>query len=208
MKASTKKKAEDSTSINTLVNEIVKEQQKIVRLEGDVVASHIRIGNRLAELRPLAKKTWGRQLKAIGISPRVASRYLKIAENWPAEIGLIESDLLPRLPSDLLKLEWLCRLPKAKLGSLLGKVDCKRSTRPQVIAAVREALGEEPPAKDEHDVEKFVQRFIDRLMKTVDGLGETFPEAEQQDRVRELLGAGLVRVQDALKAGRGAANGP
>jgi len=206
MKARTKRNAQDSASINMLVDEIVKEQRKIDRLEGDVVASHIRIGHRLAELRPLAKKTWGKQLKAVGISPRVASRYLKIAEHWPAEIGLTESDLLPRLPTDLLKLEWLCRVPQAELADLLGKLDCKKATRPQVVAAVREVLGEDPPAKDEHDVEGFVGRFIARVMRTVDGLHEKFPDTEQQDRARKLLAAGLGRIQDALKAGRPVTN--
>jgi len=94
----------ESASITKLLDKILKEQQKIDRHEGDVVASHIRLGHHLADLRALAKRTWAKQLKAIGLSPRVARRYLKIAQHWPNEIGLNESDLLPRLPPDLLEL--------------------------------------------------------------------------------------------------------
>jgi hypothetical protein len=201
MKRKTKNDTEDSAGIKTLVNEIVKEHQKIDRYEGDVVASHIRIGGRLTKLRLLAKKTWAKQLNALKISPRVANRYLTIARSWPNEIGLSESDLLPRLPADLLKLEWLCRVPQAQLGDLLDKLDCKKATRSQVIAAVREALGEDPPTRAEPDVEEFVDRFIARLVKTVERLHETFPQTERQDRARELLVARLPKVRDALTAG-------
>ena len=199
-------KTKEAAGIRTLVGKIRKEQQKIDRYEGDIVVAHVRIALHLAKLRILASRSWGTQLTAIGISPRVASRYLKIAENWPEEIGLSESDLLPRLPPDLLKLEWLCRVPLAQLGDLLGALDCKQATRPQVIAAVREALGEDPPAKDEHDVVKFVQGLLDRVAKTVDRLYETFPKAEEQDHARELLVAGFCQVQEALRSPRNAAN--
>ena len=196
----TKKNVEDLANITRLLDEIRREQQKIDRYEGNIVASHIRLGHHLAELRALAKRTWAKQLKTIGISPRVASRYLKIAQHWPDQIGLNESDLLPRLPTDLLKLEWLCRVPQAQLSDLLTKLDCKRATRSQVIAAVREALGEDPPNEDESDVEKFVERLIQKLMNAVARLDDKFHEREQQDRARELLVAGLRQVQDTLKA--------
>ena len=80
MKEKTKTNAEDLASIKKLVNEIFKEQQKIDRCEGDIVAAHIRLARHLAELRIMAKKNWGTQLKTIELSPRVASRYLKIAQ--------------------------------------------------------------------------------------------------------------------------------
>jgi hypothetical protein len=75
MKRKTKIETEDSDGIKKLVGEILEEQQKIDRYEGDVVASHIRLRNHLAGLRALTKRTWAKQLKAIGLGPRVASRY-------------------------------------------------------------------------------------------------------------------------------------
>jgi hypothetical protein len=79
MKKTIKPENGDSAGITKLVNEIVKERQKIDRCEGDLVAAHIRIAHHLADLRHLAKKDWGKQLKAIGMHPRVAGRYLKIS---------------------------------------------------------------------------------------------------------------------------------
>lgn len=200
MSTKTDRVDKDVDGIRKLVQAIVKEQQKIDRHEGDVVACHIRIGARLAALRSLAKKTWGKQLKTLEISPRVASRYLKIARNWTDEIGLTESDLMTRLPTDLLKLEWLCRVPVSEMAGLLDTLNCKKATRSQVIAAVREILGEDPPTATD-DVETFVQRLIHRLTGTVERLGDKFPEPEQQKRACELLAVGLLQVQDALQAG-------
>ena len=200
MKKTIKTESDDSAGIKKLVNEIVKERHKIDRCEGDVVAAQVRIARHLADLRQLAKKDWAKQLKAIGMHPRVAGRYLKISQHWQDEIGLRESDFLVRLPPDLLKLEWLCRVTPVQLGALLDDLDCKKATRPQVIAAVREALGEDPPAKAEDDVEKFVQRFIGRLVKMIDQLNENFPEAEQQKQARDFLATSLQQVLDSIQS--------
>ena len=127
MKNTIKAESGDSAGIKKLVNEIVKERQKIDRCEGDVVAAYVRIARHLAELRQLANKDWGKQLKAIGMHPRVAGRYLKISQHWHDEIGLRESDLLARLPPDLLKLEWLCRVPQVQLGDLAGRARLQES---------------------------------------------------------------------------------
>ena len=193
-----KTSSEDQPRINKLVNVIKMEQQRIDRHEGNVVACQIRVGRQLAELRSLAKRTWVKQLGVVGMSPRVASRYMKIAGHWPDEIGLNESDLLPRLPPDLLKLEWLCRVPLEQLGNLLAKLDCKKATRAQVIAAVREALGEDVPMRPDPNAEEFVERLIAKLLNSVERLGDTFHQPEQQDRVRGLLAARLREVQQTL----------
>ena len=109
----------------------------------------------------------------------------------------------PACPLDLLKLEWLCRVPLAELGALLEKLDCKKATRPQVVAAVREALGEVPPDKDEHNAEQFAQRFLRRTFRMVGRLREMFPDREEENRVRELLRAGLIGGQEALEVRSG-----
>ncbi len=192
---------DEAATVNQLLDAIRAEQRSIDRHEGDVIVCQIRLAARMAELRQSAKRTWGKQLKTLGMSPRVGSRYLKIAQNWSNEIGLKESDLLPRLPTDLLKLEWLCRVPLRQLRKLLNELDCKKTSRSQVIAAVREALGEDPPSKPGDEVEQFVQRFIKRIARTVGQLGDKFPEVEDQSRARELLAAGLLQVQDALQSG-------
>ena len=180
MNERTKTHEEDSAGINKVLDKILKEKQKIDRREGDIVTSLIRIGHHLAELRAATKRTWAERLKSLGINPRVAARYLKLAEYWPIEIGLNESDLLTRLPVNLLKLKWLCRLPVERLGELLDQLDCKKATRSEVIAAVRAMLGETPPVPSEASVAKFVDRCIRRLATAVDRLQEKFPAADEQ----------------------------
>lgn len=190
--------ATSSARMTELLDKIAAEQQKIDRQDGDVVACYVSMGQCLAELRPLAKRNWARQLKLLGIAPRVASRRMKLAQRWPDGIGHEESELLPRLPSDLLKLEWLCRLDHPQLSELLTHFDAKRATRPQVIAQVREALGEAPPAKPDLDVEQVVQHFIDRMLSTAERLSDKYIEPSQRDHARHLLVAGLCRIQEAL----------
>jgi len=198
MKTKSTPDKEDAVAIKKLVTEIAKEQQKLDRYEGDAIACQIRIAARLAKLREQAKRTWGKQLNDLGISPRVASRYLKIAQHWPDEIGLSESDLLRRLPPDLLKLEWLCRVPLAGLPTLLDKLDCKKAARSEVIVAVREALGEDSPAP-QPEAEEFVNRLVQRLKNSIAQLGEKFPNRHQQELARTLLATGLRDIQQALE---------
>jgi hypothetical protein len=199
MNEHSKTQDEDSAGISKVLDKILKEKQKIDRREGDIVLSHVRIAHYLAELRAAVKCTWGQRLKALGIHPRVAARYLKIAAHWPTEIGLSESDLLARLPVDLLKLEWLCRVPVEHLGKLLDQLDCKKATRTEVIAAVREALGEVPP-KTEPNVTKFVDRCLRQLVTAIARLPEAFPTADEQAQAQELLENGLRQVLESFQS--------
>jgi len=190
---------DDNPAIGTLLEKISNEQKKIDSHEGNVVVSLFGIGRHLAKLRPLARKTWKLQLDAIGMSPRVANRYVKLGES---EIGLNESDLLKRLPSDLMKLEWLCRLSVVQLSGLLDSLDCKKATRSEVIAAVREVLGESKPVKTP-DIEKEIKGLINRLIDTVESLEESEPEV--QNRVRKSLKANLNLLEKKISEGESVA---
>src|SRR5262249_40677738 len=72
---------ECSAEVVALLKKIAAEQKTVDGQEANAVAAVLRISLHLAELRPLAKKTWAKQLGAIGMCPRVASRYLKIAKS-------------------------------------------------------------------------------------------------------------------------------
>jgi hypothetical protein len=189
-----------SADVKSLLGEIGKERENIDRSEGDVVASHVRIAHHLAKLRDLVKGHWERQIEELGFSPRVARRYLRIARDWPDENGLRESDFLKRLPADLLKLEWLCRLSMEQLKGLLKTLDCKKARRTEIIAAVHEALGNVPAAKAEPDLEEWVRRLLRRLSHAVEQLGEEFPASQDRARARELVEHGLHQVLQPLAA--------
>ena len=46
-----------------------------------------------------------------------------------------------KLPTDLTKLEWLCKLPKKGLEKVLEELDCKQAKRSEVVEIVRQVLG-------------------------------------------------------------------
>jgi hypothetical protein len=192
---------ECSAEVVALLEKIVAEQKTVDGQEANAVAAVLRISLHLAELRPLAKKTWAQQLGAIGMCTRVASRYLKIAKSGLAAIGLRESDLTRRLPLDVMRLSWICRVPEPQLPGLLDKIDLKKASRDQVIDAVRKELGVDPPAKarDGH-LDAKIQRALGRLVKAAQEISDQFPRPEDQSRARELLAAGLQQVLNVFEA--------
>jgi hypothetical protein len=183
--------------IPIILNGIRAEQARIDNNEGDVVASMIRIGRHLGELRKLARRDWGKRLKEVQINPRVASRYTNIAKSCLGEIGLNESDSLPRLPPDLLKLEWLCKLDREHLESLLDKLDCKKAARRDVIAAVKEILGI-PDSERGVDPEKLIKRGFQRMVKAVGQLMDDEPDPTGLQRLGGLIDTGVQQLRDAL----------
>jgi hypothetical protein len=96
-------------SLTALFEEIRAQQQKVDAQEGDVVAALFRIGALLVQLKAKAQRTWTARVKDLGYHPRIARRLQKLGSSPLAENGLTESALLQRLPTDLMKLEWLCR---------------------------------------------------------------------------------------------------
>jgi hypothetical protein len=193
-----------TNGVGALLDQITQEQKKIDQHNGDVVASVIRIAQYLTELRPLVKKTWASQLATVGVSTRVASRYLKLGNSWLGQVGLSDPDLLRRLPDDLTKLEWLCRVPQPQLPRLLDELDCRKAPRPQVIAAVRKELGESKLVRaDAGDVEQLIKRRLDQLVHTIELASGKSPQPEAQARLLKLLAlkllaAGFDLVERAL----------
>src|SRR4051812_18437393 len=101
---------------NGQILERVKENEKKAKSnEGASISNVIEMGRLFRELKAKAPRVWGRKLKQLGYHERVASRYLKIGESWPTPDQTPGSDLLAKLPSDVQKLEWLCRLPVDEL---------------------------------------------------------------------------------------------
>ena len=192
---------DNSLAITETLTAIATEKEKLAKSEGSVIVAIIQIGLQVLTLRSLASRNWAKWLQtpAINMSRRVASRYLKIAAGWSAEMGLLESHL-DRLPTDLLKLEWLCRVPIGQLPDLLDGLNCKQATRKQVIAAVREALDEPSPTTAPLDVDRAVGRFLERLAGKVARLLDRFLQTDQQDRARALLAAGFSYARQGLEA--------
>ena len=187
----------DTPGVDDVVNQIKNAKKKLDKGEGNFLARLICIGLLLAQLRGLAKRIWNKLVVNLGFNARVALRYLKLAESPLAEIGLNESDLLARLPSDLLKLEWICRLDAAQLDELLTRMDPKKESRPKVIAAVKEITGKtEEPAKP--DLAGALGRASDRVVKLAEQLRSDAQTEPDKDRVEKLLSDRLRQMEEAL----------
>jgi hypothetical protein len=191
-------------SLTALLQEIRAEQHKVDAQEGDVVAALFRIGALLVRLKQQAQRAWTAQVKDLGYHPRVARRLQKLGSSPLAENGLAESALLQRLPTDLMKLEWLCRLKPKPLSKVLAAVDCKAGSRKAVIDAAKTTLNIPKRPRPRANVRGLLQafnRFVGRVQSAVAecGDGEDGQELRRQlgtgladgfDKLREILGAG------------------
>jgi len=114
------------------------EQDRIAENEALAAASRIRIGIHLWGIRA-ANGDWTETLNRLGYDPRAAARYIQVGQAWgPA--GIQRSDVVNRLPNNLVKLLWLCRIPLHELGAFLEANDCRALGQSKVIALVKAHL--------------------------------------------------------------------
>jgi hypothetical protein len=165
--------------------------------QGKTFGSILNIGKHLGELRPLAKGDWARQLKALGMSPRVASRHMRISESSLKEIGLNESEIATRMPTDVMKLEWLAKLTLEQVTKLAADLNLKQASRAEVEDAVRELLGQ-PAAKPRKstDPPARIDRHFDGVVKLI---AKHLAEGGSPADLEDVVSSGLHKVNDALE---------
>jgi hypothetical protein len=88
-KASADDSADNAATIKRLLEQIRVMHLEIERDDGRVLRKKVAVGKKLRELRKLIKSDWQKGLKSIGMSPRSASRYMRIAD----KLGHIVADL-------------------------------------------------------------------------------------------------------------------
>lgn len=159
--------------VDRLLAQIQEREKKIREIEGQAVVLILEQARDLTRLRSKARKNWAKYLKNISFDPRVASRYLMIAKHWSNANQTPESDSLAKLPSDLLKLEWLCRLKKPVLKGLAAEMDLCQTDRGAVIRKVKDLLGEtvEPKKITVKAIMKSWGTFRETLLTNLSELG-------------------------------------
>ena len=138
-------------TVPTLIEQIRVESEKMANSEGAAVLHAIELAKLYGVLRgSVTGRRWEKSLAELGISPRVAARYLKISESWWGT-RTPGSEILALLPCDLHKLEWICRLGESELPVFVKALQCKDVSRGEVITAVQKLLGEQPgsPPRDD-----------------------------------------------------------
>jgi hypothetical protein len=181
--------------VTALVGQIREEQQGIDRNDASTVVNQIRIGSLLIRLKAESGWTWTRTVREIGYHPRAASRLLRLGTSWLAGLGTAGSEFLHRLPTDLQKLDWLCRLTRTQLEQLLTELDCKHAGRAAVAAAVKHILNPGAEAPRTEDLPRAVGRVFKRVVSAIRRWHGEADTDSRRHELRGLLAAGLRQAQ-------------
>jgi hypothetical protein len=189
-------------SLAELIEQVRSEQSKIGQDEGRTVSCLARIGALLNEIQIVAGRTWTKLVAELGYHPRAATRYQRLGASWIARIGTTGSEFLNHLPSDIQKLDWLCRLTPEQLRVLLQNVDLKNSTRNAVKGAVKAVLGipsDAPTTRgDIARILKLVDRFSSQMIKALECLDVSALDNQARQRIQALLEGCLKNLHVAL----------
>ena len=159
----------------------------------------VRIGVLLTELQSAAGRTWTKQVQKLGYHQRTASRLQMIGSNWHHQIGTLGSAIMQHLPNDAQKLEWLCRLRRDQLGELLSKIDCKKASRGEVAAAVKDALGEKTTTQaSRSNTPKVIDRLLARIVTAIGDWQQTDYDLETSDQLSSVIVRGIEQLQQTL----------
>jgi hypothetical protein len=193
--------AEMAQIVQQILAKLKEMLEELDRRESEAAHLALEMGRQLQRLKRKARGRWLEYLKTINFNERLARRYLKVAEEWPTDRAP-GSDLLDRMPGDLHKLEWLCRLPLEQLAAACKTHDFRKADRGQVIALVKKLLGkEEPPKQVTPDlIHKKWVNWQDRLLGDLAELGAEERQRAIQDLEGTLEGfrASLHEVDDDL----------
>jgi len=189
--------------VTGLVEDIKVLTTKMAKAEGNAVLHVIELARLYVELRQSVKKRqWERTLTELGVSLRVASRYLVIGESWWLQ-DPPGSDELTLLPCDLEKLEQLSKLSPHHLPVVLQAVRCKEVSRGAVISAVQRVLGGKPPAPADDEVtvkslKKKLSGYVRRFVNVIEELREEDLDAQARQDLWGELQAEFSEVEAAL----------
>jgi len=161
-----------SQDINVLVRAVDETLKAMNNDEANLVEHMVELGERLLALRRGAGVSWTVHANKLGIHQRVANRHMLLAKSWWARKGLRESGLLEKMPPDLMKLEWLCRLDRQQLADAVANYRLREWNRTQVIDAVKYKLGvtAEVPQVRSVTVDRLkvdCGRFVERLLESI-----------------------------------------
>lgn len=181
-------------NLNDIIDQFKAKAEQIRQHENASVPLIIDQGRLMAQLRTKARKNWEETCeKKLKLHPRVARRYLKIGQKWSTPDRTPGSALLPKLPSDLQKLDALCELSPEQLKKLTGQIDLQKLERNEVIAKVKAITGktqeQDSNAKSVEAVfdkwDAFVARFA-KDVKQLDAAGQKEVNEELDDLVQQL----------------------
>lgn len=191
-----------ATSNEGIVNSIKSALAEIDQAEGPVILKKIEVGKLLNELRKKAGTGWIVAAKLADLDHRTALRYRAIARSWWGESGL-DAELATKLPSDLQKLEYLCRLSPQQLESWVRFGRAKEMSRARLIMEVQKELGKKataprPDTPTFERLEKACDKAVDDLLNVVVLAKGELADQCQRELIIELILERITEVQSAV----------
>jgi len=189
-------------NVSRIVDAIRVQMKKIEDNASASVLSIIDLANLYTQLRESVRTWhWKEKLSELGVSERVACRYLKIGEGWWTRDS-IEPAVLAQLPCDIHKLEWLSRLEPAPLKEALRFIDCRQASRGAVIKAVQRRLGirQEVAKPRRVSFAKVMQLCSASIHQMVDAIDNLDPEEVKEEERKALLDELYAQFDDVEEA--------
>jgi len=192
-----------ATDLSTLVQQIKAVQQAIQGDESNIVLRMVELGELLIRLRRKGGGDWGRHASELGYPPRIATRYMLLGKSWWANNRLRESGLTKELPTDLLKLEWLCRLTHEQLVEGLNNWRCREWSRSQLIDAVKLKLDFKAKVKPVQAVtidriREECDKFVERVLEAIETSPEEMADPTARQRLLDELQSKFAEVERVL----------
>jgi hypothetical protein len=192
---------------DAIVGKLKAVQKTVQKSTMEIVLAMVLIGELLVQLRRKANGSWTHHLDDLGYNERVARRYMALGRSWWARNGLKDSGLAADLPSDLLKLEWLCRLSKDQLQEGIRNWRCCEWARSVVIDAVKRVLNIAEPAKPAAHItldrlSDECDRFIDRVLDAMECSSTLLEDETARQRLHDQLEEKFGKFLDVILESR------
>jgi len=190
-------------TIPDLRKQIVEEMEQLHQGEGCLVLKAINLGRLFVALKSSVRRNcWLKELKKLNYDERIVRRYLIIGDSWWIAPPPTGRELLTRLPYDLQKLEWLCRLSQEKLDQLSSCRDLREDSRSEVISRVKQLLGVKGGTSEisEPSLADLQKRFDTNVIRILDAIDELPDETTDQQRLEILdtLTKGFKEIEESL----------
>jgi hypothetical protein len=188
-----------------LAQSIEEERRLLDEQEADALVTLLRLAGQVA--RHQAKK-------GATVGPAMTASYrralLRVGRSGLGAVVEGDAGLRLRLPPEVGKLEWLCRLDGVALRQLLGQMGLKQARRDEIIRAVKQALGQalrKEQTAGAATPEGVIGAAFRRLAATVARALSRHADEDGHARVQAALSKGIDQLQGMLGGGEALAEG-
>jgi len=191
-------------TINDLREQIMAKAKELLKGEGSLLLTVICLGRLFTSLRcSVRKNAWLKELEKMQYKERDVRRYLIIGDSWWSTPQAIGPDLLAKLPYDMHKLEWLCRLSRKELETLTEYRDLRTDSRGEVISRVKKILkvaDDGSVRRSAPTIADIQKRFDTNVIHILDALDELPEDTTDEMRIEllEALMKSFKEIEDTL----------